>query len=229
MKNKTKLILFIAAFIFFIPFNVHAIGICPARSISKYRSSAQKITFKYELYKVEEGEGIFKVTALNVNPDVVIEYEGIEYKAANKSNTIQFEETFLQNREYSFSIRTNDELDECPRAYLTTKSIKTPKYNFYSENDACIEYEEFPLCNKYYEGEIKDYNEFEEKLHEFIESTKTHSEEYKDDRSLIQKIIDFYLDNIEICLSITILIALVIVIHIGRKIYRKAKRIKIDL
>lgn len=229
MKNRLKFILIVFALIFVLPLKVNAVGICPAKQISKYRTDAQKIKFSYELYKVEEEQGLFYVTATNVNPNIVIEFEGIEYRASNDSTSIKIEETFLQNREYKFNIRTNDDLDICPRAYLTTKTIKTPKYNPYSELDVCIEYEEFPLCHKYYSGEIKDYNEFNTKLKEFINDTKSDIPPVKDDRNIFQILIDLYMDNIEISVAITTLIVLIILLHIGRKIYRKSKRIKIDM
>ena len=118
----------------------------------------------------------------------------------------------------------------CVGEFLYSKKVKLPKYNKYSEYDDCIEYEEFPLCNKWYDGEIDNDDYFYQKLEEYKNSLKPAEKpaNVKEEKNLFQKIIDFYMDNIAFTLPITIILALIIIVLIIRKIIIKRKRVKID-
>ena len=48
------------------------------------------------------------------------------------------------------------------------------------------------------------------------------------EKTIFEKIIDFYMDNIIICLPITIIIVLGLIAYIIRKISRRRKRVKLE-
>ena len=227
MKNRKYLLIFLLLLIIYIPKRVDAIGICGAEELSTYKSQALKISFNYKLVKTDNDEYFFKVTALNVNENFVIEYDGRTYQMSSDSNSFTFDGLFAPKGEYIFKIYTSDSLDECPMAYVGTRKLKTPKYNPYSEADDCIEYEEFPLCDKYYEGDIESFDDFKKQLHEYLETYSIHVEDYKDERTIWDKFIELYKDNIEISVTITALIILIIIAIIIKKVYRWATRTKI--
>lgn len=230
MKNRKNLLLIVIVFvIMLIPKSANAIGICGADTFNKYKTDALKIQINYDLYKDDNNKAYFKATALNVNEDFIIKFDGVTYKAPKGSTTIKFDMLLNQQKTYYFSIYTDTSSKECPMAMVGQKKITTPKYNYYSENDNCVEYEEFPLCDKYYEGEIKSYEYFIGELIEYKKTLNNDVEEYKDDRSLIQKFIDLCSDNIEITVTIIAIIVIIIAIFIGKAIYKKAKRVKIRL
>ena len=58
----------------------------------------------------------------------------------------------------------------CKDQFIIERIIELPKYNPYSEYDECIEYEEFALCNKFYDGEISGTDEFSKKLNEYVKT-----------------------------------------------------------
>lgn len=227
MKNKALMTAFLLI-ILLIPIKANAIGICPAKQLSKYTSEAYNVKASYELYMTEDDEARFRVTFTNVSTNLKIKFNN-QYYYGTKESKVSLSSTLEPNKEYQFEIYTNESMNLCGNAFLITKKIKTPYYNIYSALDECIEYEEFPLCGKYYEGEIKDYNDFQYKLNEYIESTKSKTEKYKDDRTIFQKILDWCSDNIEITAAVISVIVLIILVLIGRLIYKRAKRTKIKM
>ena len=136
---------------------------------------------------------------------------------------------------------------DCVEEFLYKKTIKIPKYNVYSEREECIEYEEFPLCNKWYSGEISGDEFFlkhesedflvdakdklsSTQLTKNIDSLKKTEPEKKEEiveKNIFEKIIDFYVKYIVICLPITIIIVGVVVFFIVRRLIRRKNRVKI--
>ena len=170
----------------------------------------------------------FGVTATNVSKDVLIKFNGSTYEPQKDNDTIFIESRIEGGMTYEFNLYAGYDTD-CSEEFLYTKKLKIPRYNIFSEKDECIEYEEFKLCNKWYQGVITE-DQFNLELEEYINSLKKEEpvEEIKEEKSLFNKIIDFYLDNILIALPITIMIILLILYKIIITIVRRKRRIKLD-
>ena len=167
-------------------------------------------------------------TVTNLPSNMEIRFNGKSYVGVEGKNAIQINGIYDDNAEYSFEIYTK-KMATCGDAYLITKKVKIPKYNVYSESDQCIEYEEFELCNKWYDGEIKDYLDFVEKFEQYKKEIQNQTEEYKDERTFFQKILDWCSDNIEITVSIIVVVIIAISIPIIIKINKIRKRVKVKL
>ena len=226
MKNKVLLIAFLLLLL--IPIKANAIGICPAKQLSKYTTEAYNVKSSYELFKTESEEARFRITFTNVSNNLKIRYNGRDYYGTKESK-VAISTTFEPNKEYQFEVYSNDNMQICGNAFLVTKKVKTPYYNKYSELDECIEYEEFPLCGQYYDGKIESYDDFQWKLEDYKKSMESETEKFSDERTFIQRIVDWCSDNIEITVAIISVIVLIILAIIARIIYKKVKRTKIKL
>ena len=113
---------------------------------------------------------------------------------------------------------------------MYTKKLDLPKYNLYSERPECIEYEEFPLCNKWYQGNIKSYEEFEIKLQNYIDSLKPveEKEDKKEEKGILQKLIDFYVEHIVYTGIVTVVVVVGLGYYIVKKLINRKNRVKID-
>jgi hypothetical protein len=211
-----------------IPKDVNAVGICSARDLNKLRSEALKIKVSYKTVKNSEGITKYNITISNLSTNLVIKYNGIAYSGTPNNTSVTIPGLFEPKGTYSFEIQSGD-LQICGHAYLSTKKITLPYYNKYSEADECVEYEEAPVCQIHYEGEIKNYNDFLTQLDSYIKSIAPEKEPYKDTRNIFQKIIDWCKDNIEITVAIISILVLIILIFIIVKIHRYRKRVKLRL
>ena len=119
----------------------------------------------------------------------------------------------------------------CVEEYLYIRKLEIPKYNYYSEKDACIEYEEFPLCGKYYSGDIPSDEYFNEQLQAYIDSLKPSPkpEEPEEELSLFEELVKFYTEHLIFTVPITAALVLAVVVVVIRKTIRKKNRVKLDL
>jgi len=105
-----------------------------------------------------------------------------------------------------------------------------PKYNKYSKYEECIEYEEFPLCNKWYQGDIPDEEYFFEKLEEYKKTlVKPDEPIVVAEKSFWDKVIEFYNENKVLSISVISIVSLSIVSLIVVKVVRRKKRVKIGI
>jgi hypothetical protein len=229
MKNRNKiLIVLFLLVIVLLPNKANAVGICPAKTLSKYRTEALKVKVVYEIMKNEGVKTMFSFTASNLDENLEIHFNDNIYRGTKNNNKIVINGVYEDNKTYNFEIYTQD-MKTCGKAYLTTKKVTIPKYNIYSESDECVEYEEFPICQKFYEGEIKDYNDFISQLSTLKKESESKVEKYEDNRTIIDKIIEWFSDNIEITVGIIAVIVLIILIFVIIKIRKIKKRVKVRI
>ena len=228
MKKRLLIVILFVMVLFLIPKNADAVGICPAKQLSKLQTEALKVKVIYNQERSYEDVTMFRFSVLNLSDNLEFEFNGSKYSGSKDTESILVNGLYEDNNEYSFKIYSKD-LKVCGKAYLTTKKVTIPKYNIYSEYQECVEYEEFPLCDPWYDGEIKDSKDFLQQLGAYIESTKSKVEEYKDERSIFQKIADWCSDNIEITVVIVTILVIAITIPIAIKINKIRKRVKVKL
>lgn len=233
-KNFKLLIIILFAFVVngFGIIKVDAVReICTSKAYSDMVAKAYKTTFSYDLKFDNEGVPYFEITYANLDEGIEIRYgENVyKYDAKNSSGKIK---TLFQNTGKTYSFELYAEYGyPCVGELLYTKQVTLPKYNKYSQYEECIEYEEFPLCKKWYNGEIENEKYFYDKLNEYILSIAPPKEPEVEpgNKSTFEKIISFYLDNLIFTLPITILLVLVSVFLIVRKIIINKRRVKVGI
>lgn len=230
--NKLKVCLFFVFFIIFMPLiNVEAAReLCTSKALNEMKTKAYKINLSYELKFDEAGSPYFSVSINNIQEGTEVRFDDVvyEYDANTTSQTIA---TALEGgTTYEFEIYSSYGYP-CTGEILYTKKLALPKYNKYSEWEECIEYEEFPLCKKYYSGNIENDEYFYKKLNEYKNSLKqdTIPNEKLSEKNFFESIIGLYIDNLSITLPLTIVLLGLLIIFIAKKIIDRKKRIKIKI
>ncbi len=204
---------------------VEAAPLCLAKERQKYENIASKLKFDYEHVKTENGY-YYEIKVTGGDSNLVIEYEGKTFSLQDDTY-LTLNEGFKDNNSYIFKIRIKDGV-RCGGEAVATRVVSIPKYNIYSEYDICVEYEEAPVCAKYYKGELKNEKDFIDKLYEYINKTKSGKyEKYKDTRNIFQTFADFYMDNIEISVAITMILIAAATYFIVNKAIRRKNRVKL--
>ncbi len=226
---KNRLIFLTAILLILLPFKVDAAGLCTSKKYGELKSEAYHSKISYELKFDAEHKAYFDVTIFNVSKDIVVIFNDVDYESDNE-NKISINKMLDGGKTYEFKFYGGYD-SACIEEYLSTKTLTLPKYNYYSERNECIEYVKFPLCGKYYDGEIPNDNYFNEKLQEYINSLKPVEPEQEEEEELtwLQEIIKIYTDNLIISIAITAVIVIGVIALIIRKIVRKKNRIKLDL
>ena len=196
MKKNKVITIFLFLFLF-LPISVNAEGLCTSTKFNKLKKEAFEAQLVYELNFDKEHNSYFTVDVYNVGPDVMMIFNSNIY-LPDKDGHIALESVLQGGGTYEFKFYGGYQTD-CVEEYVYSKKLKIPKYNPYSEREECIEYEEFPLCNKWYKVDIDSPEYFEEQLENYISSLRKDEpkkEEEVIEKSIIEKIIDFYVKNI---------------------------------
>ena len=233
MKNK-KLLLLILFFVCFFSFNIKVNAIeyhnpeeylCGKVNSNELLSRIRKVKTNYELVTGEDGGKYFRVRVTSFQPDLVAKIYGINYSYESYGDSFYTTNKISINGGEFPIVFYGGINHPCADVYIAKRTIKIPKYNIYSELDACIEYEEFPLCAKYYDGTIGSASEFNDRLQKWIEENNVKPEEIK--ITIWDQIKDFIEDHqFEIALTI-FLIAILLIAIVVRKVIRRIKRQKI--
>ena len=227
---KKNFIFIVLCFSLFFNIKVDAANICTANKYNELKREAYKVELSWELKFDTDHNYYFEVTVANMNKNILLKFGDSVYEANDDGSQFVLNTNLEGGNTYEFEFYGGYD-NTCVEEYIYTKNLSLPKYNRYNELEECIEYEEFPLCNKWYSGEIKDKDYFLEQL-EIYKKSLVEPEKPKpaiDDRDFFQKILDFYVDNIKVTFPITIIIVLLIIILVFIKIKNEKKKIKIDL
>lgn len=204
--------------------------ICSSKALSEAKAKINKVNLEYELRYDEHGSHYYSVMVSNLSEGIEFNYGGVTY-TYKKELPIQ---TLLPMFDGDNSV----EIDfypsygkACVGEKIGTKKLTIPKYNKYSEYNACIEYEEFPLCGKHYSGEIESINYFYEKLDDYKKSLEKKEDivEKEKEKNFFEKFIDIYMENLIITIPLTAVFGGTIVYLIVKKVRVKKKRVKIKL
>ncbi len=225
--KKNKLLIFVSLLLFFMSTKVDAL--CTSKELSKLKVEAFEANIVYDLKFDKNHNSYFNINIYNVSKNVMVIFNSNTY-LPDSNGQIKLETALQGGDTYEFKFYGGYDT-KCAEEFIYLKRVNIPKYNSYSENEQCIEYEEFPLCNKWYQGDIPNIEFFNSKLEAYIASLKKEEppkEEIVIEKSIMDKIIDFYVDHIIICLPITIIICLGLIVFVVRKISRRRKRIKLE-
>jgi len=228
-KKNTLLFIVFNLFVFFfvlIPKDVYAIDpICSKKKFNTIRQEASTIKVKYDLVFDKNHRAFFNVTFTNVSQNLYLKINDNMFEP-DENNAIKLTYMFEGGKKYTFDFYVAQKVT-CADNYVTSRDVNMPKYNYYSERDECLEYEEFPLCNTWYKGTISSDEEFLAKLEQYKESLKNKGTTEKPGRNIFERMQDFYTDNIGITGPITAIIVIAIAIIVVRKIILRRKRVRI--
>ena len=204
---------------------------CTKSYYNQLKSKAYQVTVNYDLHTSDDDDYYyFTITVSNIEPGVVVNFAGLSIKHSDEEDIHEIHYELLGGKTYEIEMY-GDEGYPCVGELLYTKKITIPKYNVYSRRPECIEYEEFPLCNKWYQKDIGTVYDFLEALEIYKKSLEKEEpqELEEDNRNIIEKIIDFYKENKIITIPITIVV-IGAAGYIGVDKYKKRKnRAKIEI
>lgn len=215
-----------------VPVDVNAARVlCTSSTLSKMRSKAYGVKFDYEFVYDKNVGHYFKIHISNLTEELEVEYGGLTYSYNPDKSVITMIPMFDGGATYEFKIYAAYGYP-CVGELLYTKSLKVPKYNSYSEYEECIEYEEFPLCNKWYQGDIPNQAYFYKSLNEYKETLIVDvpvEDEKESPPTIIEKILAFYVDNLIVTLPVTLIVIGGIIFVVVRSVIKKKNRVKIDI
>ena len=171
---KKNLLLIVTTFIVVFGFVTNVDAYCTSKRHSDLQTIAFKSVVSYELKFDENHNHYFQLKVSNVNKDILVVFNGTTYEPVD--GVVNIQTRLSGGKTYEVYLMGGYET-QCIEEYLYTKKITVPTYNVYSERDECIEYEEFPLCNKWYSGYIVNEDDFLNQLNEYIISLNKEEKE----------------------------------------------------
>lgn len=175
--NK-KIILILCSFLFGY-FHVHALdSACTLVEQNRLKTLANQVYITYELKKAPlTGGGTYKyyeVTASGLISDLYIYNESMGlYFASSDGKLATANASPGKYIELPFYASNNH---VCKGFKITTKYIRVPAYNAFSEHPLCVGNEEYILCNPSSTVVIKDTDAFEASVKAYIESKQKQTE-----------------------------------------------------
>ena len=156
--------LIIAIFVFlFAPLMCNA-ALCTASRYNELQSKVKDIKINWD-FKTEDDNKYYEFTFENVDSLIMV-YFNNDYYEPDENGKIIIDADVIYGSSYDFKFYGGYD-SACVEEYLNTKSITVTKYNDYSEKEECKDNKDFELCKELYDGEIKDDEEFEEKLQDY--------------------------------------------------------------
>lgn len=164
---KRKNIIFLVFLLMLSFTKVNAADLCTSAKYSNLKKKAASIKSEWKLNFDEAHKAYFTLKLTNVDDDLLLKYNETVYKPKNGEITLN--DMLDGGNTYALKIYGGYETS-CVEEYIYTKNVKVPKYNYYSETDACKENPEFKLCDKFYDGTIENDTVFNKKLKEYLKS-----------------------------------------------------------
>lgn len=206
---KNKILLFIIAFFTLIP-STNAL-MCDNTTKIQYQELARNISINYE-YVEANGDVTFTIKFSNIPEGFSIhDYRnGITYNYTGSELTIPA----TKNKSYSFNVYYPN--TPCHMEVLYKHYITIPAYNKYYKDEICKGIEDYKLCSKWL-NVVVSYDEWKNQIIEYKNSLNIKDEQQSmQEKTLFDKIIDFYVDY-----YIIILISLIVISCIGIYLYNR--------
>ena len=196
MKKVYMIILFVLSILVIYPNRVSA-ALCTKTAYTELKEKIEIIEIKWNLKFDEKDNHYFEVDISNVDKDLMLKFAGNIYEPKNKKIKVSI--PLEGGNVYDFKFYGGYD-NPCVEEYIGTKKIEIPKYNIYSKKSECKVYTEWELCDEWYQGEIKDNNDFNKKLEEYKTKIKNGEIKLKSKKD----------NNINVITILTILIIIAI-------------------
>lgn len=214
MQNKIYKLIFILLISFFIHSNVYAE--CTYKDESEVSAYATNVTMGYSVIDEYEGKNCsqddetkcidnqysgfhFVVYINNLNDKVyavVTEDRNntttkYYYNETNKGNIAITSNYSEEKVNYKIEIRALN--GNCSEKTLRTKTVTTPRYNKYSSYAACEGFEDFYLCQRFYDFNVSE-DDFFTKInsHKNQTNTKENIKKANKDQNILSNFLDDY-------------------------------------
>lgn len=215
MKKKIFLIL-----ILFLMCKSNVLGLsyggCDYAVVSRLKSLVSNINLSYS-YRIVNNKAYYDVTLTNIPKDVYF-IDVLTSKYYYYSNTNNGEITIRdydgKSGRYKFYSYTNN----CTNVLLGNKYYNFPIYNIYYNDPLCKDIPNYSLCKKWVDKLYPSY-EFERRINEYkfnLNNNEIIEEEVIYEKTLFNKIIDFYVKYYYLILGAIILVCWIIIM-ISRK------------
>ena len=195
MKKKI-LFGFLFLFVSFLTFIKVDAATCSVQEMNELKQLATNIKFNYELYS-EEGyrdNYFFNVYAVNfLDKFFIIFSEGDMYTYSKDLdiNGARYLDVFSAGNDLKFYIYASAETN-CANRQVAVKEVSLPYFNSYSLREECKGIEEFSLCQRYYNGNIKS----EEYFLEQVQKYKKNGNSSNGNKNILDYIVDFISNNL---------------------------------
>ena len=200
--NKIKGLLLVVV-LFFISSSVTYAATCDTAEENRLRSLAVKVEMSYKEAQEELPEGsytppdglpieeydnyvgyrtYFEVKIANLTEELYVEVKNkntgktTTYHYSDSNNgVITFSQDIYEMNNYTMTVYAVN--TACGGKKLATSSLKTPRYNEFSEYEFCISAPEYYMCNMYVDYELPEFNEFVEKVSKYISDKEKNRED----------------------------------------------------
>lgn len=193
---------------------------CTYSEISRLKGFASNINISYE-HKIVDQNACFNVTINNLTPDLYVvdnfTNKNYFYSDSNNGELMINDCIDISNNKYIVYASTPN----CLGKRLLSKYISFPKYNIYYGLDECDGIHNFYLCKKWV-PEGTSFSKFHEQVEEYKNSKKTVEDDIKEEKiiiekSLLDKILDFYAKYYYYILVPITLISLIVILYQRKK------------
>jgi len=207
-----KLLLVLILFVLY-PIQSKAL-MCNNESKVKYSEMAKNISVNYE-YQEVDNDVIFNIKITNIPETFIIE-DVRNHKTYNYSSSELVIPNVSKNTSYKFNVLKDDQF--CSWEIFYTHYINIPAYNYYYKDEVCKGIEDYKLCNKWLNINLS-YDEWKNKVIEYKNSLNQDDDIIRDEKgkSILDIIIDFYLDWYYLILPSIIIISLASIYLYNRK------------
>lgn len=142
----------------------------------------------------------FTLKILNITKDIYISVEDDNgkrnYYYSDTNNGTLTLNTKEADRIYTYKIKVYGATDECYAGEIRTIDVIIPMYNWYSSLAICEQAKEFQYCQKYMTSEPDiNLDMFYSKINSYITDNKDKKNENKKEKTIKEKIKEFYEDN----------------------------------
>lgn len=216
MKRIKYVFSFVAVF-FLININIKALtyGGCEYSTISRLKGLVSNINFTYDYY-IEDNNAYFNLTIVNLVPDLyfIDSYTGKKYSYYDSNNGELVIPGIGINQG---TLKFYSAREECYGVSLNSKYYKFPTYNKYFTDPLCIGNPSYSVCKKWAKINYS-YSEFKQVIEKQEEKQEEKNEiiiEYE--KTLLDKIVEFYLKNYYLILPLIILISSVLMMTNKKK------------
>ena len=207
---------------------------CTTQERNNLIQLAHNVKIDYELSddrSSAEGKRYYKITVSNITEGVYITHGLEKYMfdlEDDNPGIIVLDGLFRPNGIYYLDVYASNKTN-CSGEFLLRKTARVPSYNIYTEKKECQQYPDFRLCNKSYQGSITD-SEFNQELNRYINKLNSKAEkiEKKEQKTMLENIIAFYVEKREVTIPITVTLFIIIGIFVSRMI-KKQKQTKIKI
>ncbi len=209
---KNKFLIFVVSFFIFVP--PSKAYLCDNSTKVEYQEMAKNISVNYE-YTESNDDVNFNIKISNIPTDFIVldVTNKKEYYPSSSSSEILIENV-SKNTSYRFDILKNE--IACGSIVFYSHYVNIPAYNKYYKDAVCEGIEDYKLCSKWLNVTVS-YDEWKNKIIEYKKSlNKKEDIKKEEEKTLIEKIIEFYSDYYMFILS-----GIIIVCCSGIYLYNK--------